>query len=536
MTRVFLRLYLLLVLPLLLLALLPINPITMVGNWWWERIAEREYGAIYSLVMEELENLPQNQWQEKVKDISQHFAYPLTLEKQSNTVLKESVTKRLRKQGYAVNYNEKYPKLIHTVTETDFLLFIGIYEQEDELDRFEKDTRGYRWFLNKKVLSKTTEEEKYKEFYRITKDLAGTPKLNRVEDFDPEGAILKGLLEKGLYTSRDGIKHLNYVLSADKKYVVTTIDDDSVTIVRRYYKYLSTLFPAFLLGIGALFWLLLFRKELTTLKAASAALGRGELQTRTQLSKNSTLYELSHSFNQMAERIQHLLEDHKDLTNAVSHELKTPISRLRFALEMQQESQNKLQRDHYTKKIEQNIEALQNLIDELLSYTRMQRGQDLDLQHYTITDWITEEISLFSDYHPTLDFTHDVQADEQIVFDKLLMNRVLNNLLDNATKHCKSGIKVSARLVLNELVLSVEDDGLGISSEEDCDKIFQPFTRLDKSRQRNQTINYDKGGYGLGLAIVNSIIKLHKGQINCEPSPMGGAAFIVRIPRRLSEN
>lgn len=525
MTRVFFRLYLLLVLPLILLAILPVNPISIIGNWWFEENSQATFGAIYPLIMDELEGVPQSEWQEKVKSINKHFAYSLELKKTHEADLDKGVLDRLQRQGYALNAMALEKKLIHRIENTDFLLFSSMYDYESEMDLFEKQTRGFRYLINKTAFSS---DNPVKEFNRIKPYFDIDLELTKTTEFKQGDEVMQSLMENGIYFRRVGKKKESYVLSDNKKYIVSYSLDNELDTIRGYYKYFTVLFPAILLGIGALIWLFLFRQELTTLKKASAALGDGNLQTRTHLSKNSTLYELSESFNQMAGRIEQLLEDHKDLTNAVSHELKTPISRLRFALEMQQESTNNQEATHYTHQIENNIQALQDLIDELLGYTRMQREKQLNLQaHDDVSQWISHEIDLFADYHPSIGFNCETSVNQTIYFDPLQLSRVLNNLLDNATKHCQSAITVSACNVDNEFLLTVEDDGQGLPAT-DCEKIFEPFTRLDKSRQYNKELN--KGGYGLGLAIVKSIILLHQGQISCQSSPMGGAAFIVRFP------
>ncbi len=520
--RIFLRLYLLLVLPLVLLAILPVNPISMVGNWWWEKIAVQEFGAIYPLVLKELEGLPQEQWKQKVATISEHFAYSLTLKKVAESKLQPSRLKRLDKQEYVLTINTPNVRLVHKVEDTDFLLFIGIDRHETEESGFEEATRGYRYFLDK-ITHENDHPEKAFEHFKSYFGVKLT--LIKASDFQSSNPkVMDILIAKGLHYRGQDRESSSFILSGNKKYVIEIAANNNLSTIRKYYKYLSTLLPAVLLGIGALFWLLLFRKELNTLKTASSALGKGELQTRTNLSKNSTLYELSNSFNQMAGRIEQLLEDHKDLTNAVSHELKTPISRLRFALEMQQESLEDQDKKHYTQQIENNIQTLQDLIDELLSYTRMQREQDIDLQKHSVREWILHELNLFADYHPEIRFEHDIQVEKEVLFDRIKMTRVLNNLLDNAVKHCQSTVKVSSVIQSKEIVLNVEDDGAGIAAK-DCKKVFEPFTRLDKSRQRIS------GGYGLGLAIVKSIVQSHKGRVGCQPSALGGAAFIVRWPK-----
>jgi len=236
----------------------------------------------------------------------------------------------------------------------------------------------------------------------------------------------------------------------------------------------------------------------------------------------------------MATRIQALLEGHKDLTNAVSHELKTPLSRLHFALEMQKTSNTEKDRELYTQKIEDNILSLENLVDELLSYTRMQRQKSVNIKKQSLGDWLGNEINSFREYHPKIDIKTNIIDEKQtnidVAFDAHLLSRALNNLLSNAAHYAASKtpiINVTAKMNLDEVTLTVEDNGDGISPD-DCEKIFEPFTRLDKSRQRKNEKNL--GGYGMGLAIVKSIILQHHGDVNCERSELGGVKITLFWP------
>ena len=523
MTRAYLKLYFLLILPILVMALLPQNPLNLLTSWWASKQAHYEYGAIYPLIKEELENKPQEQWQNIVKNISKYFAYRLELKSRHESKLKQAALSTLNQEGHLLIKYKGNRTLLYPLENANFILYFSFEGKTDDIDDFEKSTRGFRYFLNKRIQEK---DDIAKEFNRIKSFFNQELSLKRLKDFKAGSELHNSLLAKHVYNERIGDNYYSYILSSDNQFVVTVKGENKAKLFTQYYRYLANLIPAILLAIGALIWLYLFRKELKIVKTAAMQLGQGHFKTRATLSKSSTLYPIADSFNDMASRIQHLIEDHRDLTNAVSHELKTPLSRLHFALEMQKESKTEADRELYTQKIEDNIASLEILVDELLSYTRLQRQQEINLQAHPFKTWLEKEVSSFAEYHPEIKIicNADSNADSQkeVIFDKHLMARALNNLLDNATQHSqkkyKPIIRVTAKQISNCITISVEDNGTGIKNE-DCNKIFQPFTRLDKSRKRQ---NDKLGGYGMGLAIVKSIITQHKGEISCEKAELGG--------------
>lgn len=521
MTRAYLKLYFLLILPILAMTLLPQNPLSLLTNWWFSRQAHFQYGAIYPLIKEELENKPQEQWQKIVKDLSQHFAYRLELKPKNETHLTASQLADLKQDGYFFIRYKGNRTLLYPIENSDFILFFSIEGKEDHIDGLEKSTRGFRYFLNKKLKENP---DLIHHFDKIQALFNQELTIRRFSEFKSGTKLYNSLITKHVYNERKGNHYYSYALSEDNQYVVTVKGKNQTKLFRKYYGYLAILLPAILLAIGALIWLYLFRKELKTVKTAAKHLGQGNFETRAILSKSSTLYPIADSFNDMASRIQNLIEDHRDLTNAVSHELKTPLSRIHFALEMQKESKTEKERKLYTQKIENNLASLESLVGELLSYTRLQRQQQINLQANSLKIWLDNEIEGFAEYHPEIKIIQEIgieNTQQTVIFDKHLMALALNNLLDNAARHSqrdKPIIKISTKQISTQIYISVEDNGKGIKNE-DCHKIFQPFTRLDKSRKHQD----DKlGGYGMGLAIVKSILKQHKGKVSCESSELGG--------------
>lgn len=530
MTRVFLKLYLLLILPLILMTMLPQSPLSMLGEWWLEKEAFRQYGAIYPLVKEELDLVPQSKWVQKVESLADHFAYRLQLKRNNDLKLSLKAQEKLEQKDYALIKYKDDNTLVFKVADTDFALLASLYSHVSEMETYEKDTRGFRYFLNKKVKESS---DPIAEFERIKPFFNMEVKLILFSDFiknNHNKETIEALEKNKLFIDRSAGVYHSYILSDNNKYLVEITGTNARATYRKYYNYLSFIVPAILLAIGALIWMFLFQKEFRKVNNAAKTLGDGKFDTRIELSKNSALYPIAGSFNNMATRIEALLEGHKDLTNAVSHELKTPLSRLHFALEMQKNSSTPEERKLYTDKIENNIVALENLVNELLSYTRLQREQSIKTQKHPFNQWLKKEVRTFCEYNPNIEVRVEADIDKDINFDRHLMSRALNNLLENAATHAKTNqpmIKIKAKLDANIAYLTIDDNGQGIDTTYH-ETIFDPFTRLDKSRKRKN--DKSLGGFGMGLAIVKSILKQHKGSVSCKKSALGGASFQLQWP------
>lgn len=505
----------------------------MLGEWWLEKEAFRQYGAIYPLIKEELDLIPQSQWIEKVESIGEHFSYLLLLKNRNSTNFKESTYSKLDSQGHALIRYKGNSTLVFTVEASNYILYASLYSNISNLEEFEKDTRGFRYFLNKKIKESKdpiAEFEKIKHYFSMPLTLISYEEFQQAQI---NKDIVVALQQHNLFIDDSDKSNIAYLLSEDKKYLVEIKRTNARATYRKYYQYLSFLVPAILLAIGAVLWLFLFRREFVKVNSAAKKLGDGELNTRIKLSRHSALYPIADSFNDMAARIEALIEGQKDLTNAVSHELKTPLSRVHFALEMQKNSTIKEEREAYTNKIENNILALDNLVSELLNYTRLQRHYALNLKRYSFKAWLETEVETFSEYHQEIDIRLKIEPIKSVVFDKHLMSRALNNLLDNAVNHANKNhsiILLIAQQTAKTISITVEDNGKGLPPS-DYQTVFEPFTRLDESRQRAKTNSL--GGYGMGLAIVKSILKQHKGSASCSHSSLGGAAFKLIWPKEM---
>ena len=228
----------------------------------------------------------------------------------------------------------------------------------------------------------------------------------------------------------------------------------------------------------------------------------------------------------MTAHIRRLIESQREMTRAVSHELRTPVARLRFGLEMLADIESAELRREKLNAMDLDIEQLDQLIDEILTYARLEQGTpNIEFQPVVIgelCEQLRDELETIRDEtvitvinpYPTL----EVEAEERY------LHRVLQNLVTNALRYAKARIVMRVEESEDLVVIHVDDDGPGIP-EHERERVFKPFARLDKSRHRAS------GGYGLGLSIVKRIVDWHGGEIRVEESPEGGARFTVSLPK-----
>ena len=323
--------------------------------------------------------------------------------------------------------------------------------------------------------------------------------------------------------------------SSDEQYYSRVFDSDYYIHAgpvrdfwfEKYLIYTIIVFLGILVSIAILIWVIPLWRSLISLDQAATELGEGNFDTRVESRGFAPIKKITSSFNLMADHIQNLVISHKDLTNAVSHELRTPLARLRFGLEMMQSSENEDRRAHYFKEMNTDIEELETLISELLSYARIERDSHaISFQPCELLPWLEEQTqrlsTLAKDKKLVTNFK-SLTTGDKVQLEPKLMARALSNLTTNAIRHAKSVILVSASIEDELLRITVDDDGSGISPDI-AETIFEPFKRGDISRDR------DTGGFGLGLGIVRQILGWHKGKVEISQSELGGARFTVKIP------
>lgn len=288
-----------------------------------------------------------------------------------------------------------------------------------------------------------------------------------------------------------------------------------------------TLLSLFVLSLGVYGLLLPLQRKLREVSYALNKMKSGNMSMRLEIDGKDEMALLASSYNNMSDHIQRLIESQRELMRAVSHELRTPVARIRFAMEMLADEDDYEYRLQQMEQIDKDIEALNTLIDEIMTYAKLEQGTpSLDF----------EKIRLFEVLDQVVIETEALKTQKQIELlpmpdeltveaERRYLHRVVQNLVGNAVRYCDERILISGGLDENgQAYVSVEDDGPGIP-EEDRQRIFEAFARLDDSRTRAS------GGYGLGLSIVSRIAFWFGGKIHVDQSPeLGGARFTMTWP------
>ena len=281
------------------------------------------------------------------------------------------------------------------------------------------------------------------------------------------------------------------------------------------------------LAVAVWFWVRPVWRDLEALRQTARALGEGHFETRSPEARSGAFELLTETLNGMAERIQRLIATQKELSSAISHELRTPISRMRFALEMLTETDEREEQERLWQMMNVDLEELDNLIDSSLTYSRFEREQpEPHLTAIEFAPWLEEEVESMRILGRSLELTVDCSKlpdSQEVELDHKSMPYAVTNLLRNAIKYAKTKISVSTEVVNGHIRVYVDDDGIGIP-EEERQRVFFAFTRLDRSRDRAT------GGYGLGLAIVRLVLEQHGGTVTADESPLGGARFTLEWP------
>jgi two-component system OmpR family sensor kinase len=276
-----------------------------------------------------------------------------------------------------------------------------------------------------------------------------------------------------------------------------------------------------------LLWLRPHWRDLERLKGAAERFGKGHLGERTQISPSSNIGSLAGVFDTMAGDIENLLNQQRDLLNAVSHELRTPLTRLDFGLALALSEDLPTASRERLQSLVAHIRELDELVLELLSYSRLQNPAQLPEQvEVSLDEFIDSILGSVDEELESPEIVIDVLLHgqlERFSLDPRLTARALQNLLRNAMRYCEKRIQIGVQVSADGCEIWVDDDGIGIPDDE-RERIFEPFYRLDRSRDRAT------GGFGLGLAISRRALEAQGGTLTVEASPLGGARFRLWLP------
>ncbi|MBJ2181385.1 HAMP domain-containing protein [Pseudomonas veronii] len=286
--------------------------------------------------------------------------------------------------------------------------------------------------------------------------------------------------------------------------------------------------------IGLIVYLLVrqLERRLRGLEAAATRIAKGNLEVRVPARGADSVGRLAAAFNGMAEHLQQLLAIQRELVRAVSHELRTPVARLRFGLEMIGEAATPQARRKYLEGMDSDIQDLDGLVDEMLTYARLEQGApELNFQRVDLNALLDQVIGELSPLRPQVSVSRGICLssvhwdDAWVDAEPRYLHRALQNLVSNAMRHAQGRVLISYQVGQVRCRIDVEDDGPGVP-ESAWERIFTPFLRLDDSRTRAS------GGHGLGLSIVRRIIHWHGGRaLISKSNNLGGACFSLSWPR-----
>ncbi|MDQ8024087.1 MAG: HAMP domain-containing sensor histidine kinase [Moraxellaceae bacterium] len=269
----------------------------------------------------------------------------------------------------------------------------------------------------------------------------------------------------------------------------------------------------FVLLLGVAAWPVSRRltRRIERLQAQADAWGEGRLSARMAIDGCDEVTELASRFNQAADRVEALVNSQRAMLASASHELRSPLARIRMAIDLIGEDRPDLQAQ-----IARDIAELDALIGDLLLASRLaDETPRLNLGTVDLLGLAAEEAA-----------RADASAGGEAVSlqgDARLLRHMVRNLLDNARRYAPgSPIEVEVVQDAGRILLRVLDRGPGVPQEE-CEKIFEPFYRIAGSAERGE-------GSGYGLALVRRIARLHGGDARCVPRPGGGASFEISLP------
>lgn len=464
-----------------------------------------------------------------LSDVSTLFDTKFNIEPTSKADFRTSEINRLNKQQAVVRFNSdtNTAEIYHKVSGENNVLHVSFNKLS------EQQIKGVGVLLLDDLSYYRTLAEKQQRLQQIQKFFPFKLTLQSINKLQLDTDQKSRLYRKDIvimFRDNTSVENSSIRVLAPTEIQDTVVDLGPIPLFNWFPLNLIisiTLISMFLISLGVYALIFPLERKLQLIQSGITKVREGKLNTKVKVVGEDEIAHLAATFNSMTEHIRRLIESQRELTRAVSHELRTPVARIRFAVDMLADTDDYDDRMSQRDYIDQDIESLNGLIDEILTYAKLEEGspkmdwEDVDLQE--LVSQIVRETNALG--KPVTVKVGKVQKGVFAQADRRYLHRVLQNLAGNATRYAESTIIISAGLEKNEAFISVEDDGQGIP-EKDREKVFIPFARLDDSRTRAS------GGYGLGLSIVSRIAFWFNGRMSVDESPtLGGARFIMKWPK-----
>ncbi len=308
-------------------------------------------------------------------------------------------------------------------------------------------------------------------------------------------------------------------------HVAAAADDitDSVGVLRGS---LLVAVPLAIVVLAGTIWWLVGRslQPVEAIRSEVMAISETDLDRRVPVPPTEDeISRLAATMNHMLDRLEEGVSRIQRFAADASHELRSPLTRMRSELEVDLANQKSSDLAATHRSVLEELVALQSLVDDLLFLARSDAGRQVRRSDpVDLDDVILSEAQRLQ---ATTDLGIDVRrvSAGQVAGDRSQLVRAVRNLADNAARHAATRVIISLQEVEGAVEFTVSDDGLGVPAAE-RDAVFERFARLDEARSR------DRGGTGLGLAIVRDIVTRHGGTIAIDGAVEQGATFVVRLP------
>jgi two-component system OmpR family sensor kinase len=272
-----------------------------------------------------------------------------------------------------------------------------------------------------------------------------------------------------------------------------------------------------------LLWAYPLVKQLLSLRAAAKAFGEGKLDKRINKNSISYIHDIEVEFNNMAQRIENLIADVKLLSTAVSHDLRTPLARIRFGIDTLQEVEDLTLRQELEEQLGDDVDEMTSLVETLLNYARLEQNRvGIQKKPLNLSTLIQACIDRKKSNNINVSFINE-SNNQLVLADNQYITMVLNNLIQNAINYGRGYVLVEIYHKSHNIIISISDDGDGVPIEQ-RENIIKPFFRAKNS------LNNIKG-HGIGLAIVKRILDWHNATlIISDATELSGSKFTIRFP------
>lgn len=530
MNSIFLRIYGGLLLSLVLVAVLGASAMHLANQVRTDQYRERLAHGTFRLMADNLPSLNKVERQRALAQWSRLLGVSLRLQALSELTLDSR--QRAELNHSAVLVEERGPHAVQVLTQLTGSQEVLTAEVEQVSEQLARATA----YLLADELQRIEPTEQPGHLARIARDKGFGFDLRLLKiteaalDDDQKRRVVEGDTVMALSKDGEGIR------------IVTGLLDSPWVLVLGPIKRMSD-YPPQLLAliaflalslIGLLIYFLVrnLEQRLLGISEVASLVAAGKLGARVPVSGSDAVGRLAFVFNEMAAQLQRLLNIQREMVRAVSHELRTPVARLRFGLEMIADAEDASSRNKYLEGMDSDIQELDKLVDEMLTYARLEQGAPaLNYQEVALTPLLDKLIAELVALRPSISLVRGPcqlavdTGNDRVMAEPHYLQRAIKNLITNALRHAEARVRVSFSISAQHCRVDVEDDGPGVPQEE-WERVFTPFLRLDDSRTRAS------GGHGLGLSIVRRIVYWHHGRAQVERSTqLGGARFSLQWPR-----